>query len=333
MFKKIKKYLFAPKTVYTKAKNKIRCLYQKLHTKHLNFDVAELFYQHNGENDFLRYDMIVRLLAVENYFNINDFGFDMYSRMQGARVKPEYVSESVERFKKLIASYETKGYNNASEIELDSQLHLIDGSHRMALAMYYDIKTINAKVRTYQVDVFYSIEWFKINGFSDRECEILRNRYEQLKAHYQNPFTCIIWNPATAFYDKIIKDLSLFGKIINVEKIDLNELNYKKLVREVFSIKDVEKRAMDEMLSNMSDGQDQVLHICIVSLLIEQPDYRWNKSTKKIKSKKCEIIKSVVNNAYKSPTGEHCIALDIADNIFQSQHFLQLADRNLNKVN
>lgn len=319
--------MYSPKTVYTKVKNKIRKAWYKLYTKHLNFEVAELFFQHNGERDFLRYDMIIRLLAVENYFGKNKYGFDMYSRMQGARVKPEYVSESVEKFKNLITSYEKKGYDNASEIELDNQLHLIDGSHRMALAMYYDIKTINAKVRAYQADVFYSIEWFKINGFSDHECEILRNRYEQLKTHYRHPFACIIWNSAAVFYDKIIKDLSLFGKIINAEKINLNELNYKQYIKEVLFIKNVKKRTIDETLSNMLDRQEKVLHICIVSLLIEQPDYRWNKTTQKTKSKKCEIINSVINNAYKYLTGEKCITLDIADNIFQSQQLLQLADK------
>ena len=99
MFKKIRKYFNLVKLFYTKAKNKIRNLYRKIDTKHLKFEVAELFFQHNGENDFLRYDMIVRLLAVENYFGINDFGFDLYRRMQGARVKPDYKDESVKRLR------------------------------------------------------------------------------------------------------------------------------------------------------------------------------------------------------------------------------------------
>lgn len=327
MVKKIKKYFQTAKNIYSKAQNKIqRFISKKFCTKYLTFEVAELFFQHNGKEDFLRYDMIVRLLAVENYFGKNDFGFDMYCRMQGYRKKPEYIDKSVNKFKELIASYDSNGYDKSSEIELDSTLHLIDGSHRMALAMYYNIKTISAKVRAYQLDVFYSIEWFKVNGFSDDECKILKNRYIQLKEHYQQPFVCTLWSPVADFYDKIIENLALFGKIVEVKKCDFNEWDYKFYTRGVYAVDDIEKWKIEKKLSYMIDCKNDVYHICIVSLLIEQPDFRLKATNQKTLSKKCEVIKSVIRNAYKTKLEKyyHDIVLHIGDNFYQNQHIHRL---------
>ena len=55
--------------------------YVTYNSKHISVPVSEMFFQHNGQQDFLRYDMIVRLLAVECYFGKNDYGLDFYKRM------------------------------------------------------------------------------------------------------------------------------------------------------------------------------------------------------------------------------------------------------------
>ena len=84
----------------------------KRSSKKVSLEIAELFFQHNGESDFLRYDMIVRLLAVENYFGKNDYGFDFYRRMQASRKDEGWVDPAVERFRNLIKSYEENGYDS-----------------------------------------------------------------------------------------------------------------------------------------------------------------------------------------------------------------------------
>ena len=97
-----------------------------------------MFFQEVSSEGFNRYDMIVRLLAIENYYGKNEYGFNLYRKMQAARIGIDSVEPAVFRFRKLIESYENNGYDSSSEIELDSCLHLYDGSHRMAMALYYN---------------------------------------------------------------------------------------------------------------------------------------------------------------------------------------------------
>ena len=217
--------------LYRTLLKRLKIGYNRIRSKYAMFDVAELFFQHNGETDFNRYDMIVRLLAVENYYGKNDYGFNFYMRMQGARVNKEWVEPSVNKFKKLIQSYENNGYNNRSRIVLDSELHLVDGSHRMAMAMYYGIPYINAEVRYKVYNIFYGIEWFRINGFTENECKILRLKYEELKKRYETPFICSIWPPFHNYFTEITEKLSLFGTIIDIKEIYLNEQNYSIFVK------------------------------------------------------------------------------------------------------
>ena len=70
------------------------------------------------ENGFNRYDIIVRLLAVEEYYKKNNYGFLMYEQMQEIRFKQKpYIREALEkrgklRFCELIDSIEKNGYND-----------------------------------------------------------------------------------------------------------------------------------------------------------------------------------------------------------------------------
>ncbi len=112
-------------------------------------------------------DVIIRYLAIENYYNKNDDGFNLYSKMQKIRVNsnkriPKYRDDQGTRFKKLIHSYEEKGYNLKYPVQLNKDFKLFDGAHRLALALYYDEETIPVYV-DFTVDYTpdYSIDWFE----------------------------------------------------------------------------------------------------------------------------------------------------------------------------
>lgn len=153
-------------------------------TKHLTMSVYELFMKEDRVYGYNRYDMIVRLLAIECEKGINDFGWDFYRRMQTARVGDDRLEDRVVRFKNLIKSYDEGGYDSNSEIELDSDFHLIDGSHRMAMAIFHHLSTINVKVRPYKTNCYYGIDFFKDNGFSDNDCRLIMDRLYEVKRYF-----------------------------------------------------------------------------------------------------------------------------------------------------
>ena len=79
------------------------------------YDARELFFQENVLTGFNRYDMIVRLLAIENYYGKNDFGWDLYRKQQNTRKGGDWQNAE-SRFRALIKSYEENGYDTTSSI-------------------------------------------------------------------------------------------------------------------------------------------------------------------------------------------------------------------------
>ena len=74
----------------------------------------------------------------------------------------------------ILKAIEEKGYNNDSEIVCDKNLKLLDGSHRLALALYFGIPrlSVNIKDETHQVE--YSEKWFVNAGFTEDERNLIR---------------------------------------------------------------------------------------------------------------------------------------------------------------
>lgn len=314
-------------------KKKIRAARQRLvnywlkaKSRKTTIEVGELFFQHNGESDFMRYDMIVRLLAVENHFGENDFGFDLYRRMQGARINKNWVEPAVNRFRKLIQSYEKNGYDNKSSIVLDQDLHLVDGSHRMALAMYYGIPNITVSVRPQSYNIFYGIEWFLVNGFSCKECEILTDKYKELKSRYATPFVCSLWSPVHQYYDELTEKLRVFGEVGEVRDYDLSDLDYSFYTRGIYHVDDIEKWKIEKKIDYMRKSAPDVRKIRMVTLMLNQPNFRLKAKTQTTLSQQCELIKRLVRDAYKEKVDHyyHDIVIHIGDNFRQNRHIYRL---------
>lgn len=158
----------------------IRNAYYKITVKHMTYDVEEIFIQQNLLSGYNRLDTVVRYLAIEEYYGKNNYGFNLYKKMQGKRINEEYVKGSVERFRALIESWDKKGYNSSSEITLDNNNFLIDGSHRLALALYHRISNISCKVYKKNTVIEYGISWFVQNGFTVEEMKIIQDKCDEL---------------------------------------------------------------------------------------------------------------------------------------------------------
>ena len=150
--------------------------------KHGTIDVRQLFWnEYDDINGFNRYDMIVRLLAIENYYQLNDYGYDLYKKMQAKRQPGADIDRYLATFIRLIQSYNNSGYDNSSEIQLDKYNKLYDGSHRMALAFFHKQYVISCQVLPIVANVFYGLRWFKDNDFNTQEIAVMEQRYVSLK--------------------------------------------------------------------------------------------------------------------------------------------------------
>lgn len=93
-------------------------------SKTMVIDTNELMLCQYKENQFNRYDIVVRLLAIKHYYGQNAYGFNLYERMQSIRSEDEnYGNISRKRFVEVIKSFEENGYNSNSELVL-SLIHI-----------------------------------------------------------------------------------------------------------------------------------------------------------------------------------------------------------------
>lgn len=292
---------------------------------HSTYDVRELFFQENTPNGFNRYDMIVRLLAVENYYGKNDYGWDMYRRMQRARNGDSWVNIAEERFRALIQSYEWGGYNSESHIRIFNNLHLEDGSHRMALAIYHRQNEISCDVLPYSREVRYGIETFIEYGFSIPEIKLLQFKFEQIKRELSVPFVCTLWSPAQQFFDEIINRLSLVANVLEYKDYEYDEFNYAQMARKIYAVDDIEKWKIEKKIEYMKSDHPS-WKIRRVLLKVDYPYFRMKASNQNTLSERCEMLKRIIRNDYKNkiPNYFHDVIMHIGDNFYQNEYINRL---------
>lgn len=133
----------------------------------------ELFKKNMGEIDFC-YDIYFRIAVIEEYFKGNNEIWELYNQMQKERVKqikfiPTYMSNHQEKFIQLINSIKVNGLLKDYPLLVNKDYMIMDGAHRMACALYFNldnvyIKTTNEFLNLYPSD--YTKEWFEKNNLS-----------------------------------------------------------------------------------------------------------------------------------------------------------------------
>ena len=140
--------------------------------KDIIFPTNDLFLAQFKGMNFNAVDIVVKYLAIENYYGLNDFGFNLYKKMQMLRTGKNWN----DRFISLIKSVE-KSYDDDSKIETDLNYSIHDGAHRTALALFHNKK--NVPVRLFNTSIYrrsYDLSWFYENLFTKEELEIIKNK-------------------------------------------------------------------------------------------------------------------------------------------------------------
>lgn len=296
-------------------------------TRHLKLDLNEVFIHQNLKNspgnEFNRLDIVVRYLAVEEYYGLNNYGFSLYAKMQDNRIEKGYSETAVNQFKKLIASYQTNGYDESSEIELDSRLMLIDGSHRLALGLFHNEQIIACKVRPDKQTIMYGLEWFFEHGFSIEEMNLITNKCEELIREKCQMISCVLWPPVIQYFDEITEKLKLLYEVRDVCDYNFSEETFQKAVQGIYCIDDIEDWKIEKKIQGMHP-YDKTIRI--IELAIYSPGFRLKKGNNKTISTEGEKLKRLVRNCYKDKVDNYFydVIIHTGDNYLQSGHIVNL---------
>lgn len=279
--------------------------------------VSDIIVANSIQDSLNRWDIAVKYLAIENYYNKNDFGFDLYIKMQNLRTKANVGRQAVENFKKLIVSWETNGYDENSCIYLDNDYTLQNGAHRLAMALYHNMPYINTHLLHRDKPASFGRDWFEESGFTDEEISVISDKAREIFDKANRPFTFIIWSPAIHLADEIINDLSGYGSVSNVRKYSCTEREYEKIIRKIYSIDDIAKWKIDTKVDFFKKHSSEF--VC-ADVLFPYHNFKMNNSNTDIVSSVCLNAKKETRSIYKDRIENYIydVILHACDNFRQT---------------
>lgn len=291
----------------------------------VNMKATDLFLAQNINGEFNAFDVVVKYLAIENFYGHNNYGFKLYRKMQLKRVN--HVWER--RFRELIQSMK-KEIDMSSYLELDLNYSIHDGAHRLALALYHNYQYV--PIRIYNVQVYrryYGIQWFKENAFSESEIGLIMKKYKELLAMCRRPYFCIIWPPARDYYQDIEREISNFEEGVHVIKsypITLNKEKFKTFIYKAYETDDILRYKLDLkfehiMQSLKSDNYSSNYYtFYVIELQIDNPDFRLKPITALPQSKTTMRLKQRIRDSFKEKITDYYydIIMHLTDNQIQN---------------
>jgi len=157
--------------------------------RNLRLSPESLLLYQNTKGIFNRYDLIVRLMAIEELVGKTTGGLMLYHKMQKSR--NEYLESIAQRIKPedryqnkqgslqaLLDSINQNGFDHRYPITVSPDLKLVDGSHRLACALHFRLEEITIR-KSAAKKVDFGLNWFA-HYFDQVEIDQIQARYQAL---------------------------------------------------------------------------------------------------------------------------------------------------------
>lgn len=314
------------KKIGRKSSNKIADIAQRTQTgRKMELSVSDAFFMQFDKQELRRYDVVVRYLAIENYFGKNDFGFELYRKMQDARIAPGYGESAERQFRELIGSYVSQGYDCNSCITVDKNLSLIDGSHRLALHLYMGIENIRVLVVPAAKPVDYTVDWFFQNGFTDSEIDRILAKSKELIEKANSGFSCVVWSPAANLAEMIKEDMTYFGQVMTVKRYTYSPAEYRNVVKAIYAVDDIAPWKIQKKLEHM---RQEAPELYAIRFRFDYPDFRLKDATGLPLSRRGERLKKTIRARFKMRIDDYYFdnILHMADNHQQSAYMFKVLE-------
>ena len=292
--------------------------------KVIQIDTNELLLCQYRNGVFNRYDIAVRLLAIENYFGKNTYGFDLYKKMQQRRAGDEAYGEiSTQRFTQLIQSYAKVGYDENSELVIDKKLYLKDGSHRLALAIYFGISRLKVRIIQKEKDNYYGRAWFE-ESFTEEECAVIEEKVLEIENRCAGTVKGILWPSATDFFDEIVDVIKQQYSIANICDYILDFDKVTKIVYDIYQIDGIAEWKINTKLKYMVPCSPYRIRVFDIDM--KNPEFRLNNTNDHVLSDKGAKLKEKIREMYKGKIPGYFpdIIFHTADGFYQSRYITEL---------
>ena len=181
--------------------------------------VADILAGQFYPRDFRRYDLLVRARVARAWLvDESDVvaAQNSYELMQQARG----AQANLPRFRALVESVATEGMNPDFPIGVSPWGPLLDGAHRLAVALVVGAPTVSVDVRPSQIGPDYSRAWLAAAGLPEadlRAADVLLDKYLATTGH---DHIAVIAGPMT---DDIRRQLGPGADVVSIREATLGE--------------------------------------------------------------------------------------------------------------
>lgn len=301
------------------------------------YSVKDIIMSQFVDGQCVFYDIAVRLLAIDQYYGKNKVGYDLYRRMQAAS-----GFDWVPRFQRLIQSYELNGFQEGNPLELDDKLTLMDGAHRLTLALYHNIELLPATIYQTTRERCWNYNWFWEANYSREEIRMIHQRAIEMFNQCKYNYVGVIWPPAFHLRDEIINEINTYlqiGKypplqntdcrVIRWVDMELKKLDFAGFLRAMYYAdvmnEDGIKWKLQSMANSLPEGCEDY-NVRVFYLDVSNPDISRNIKNNTAQSRQIARIKKAIRSRFKDWVNnyEYDNIMHISDNYIQSK-FCDLA--------
>tara|TARA_B110000003_G_C16649310_1_gene533486 strand:+ start:1381 stop:2775 length:1395 start_codon:yes stop_codon:yes gene_type:complete len=271
---------------------------------------AHLLAKQIVNNSFNRYDLIVRFMAIDSFLNAKKESFDLYEKMQEKRGGSAYKNPW-KVFQSLISNFKNNGANPAYPILVNKDLHIVDGAHRLACALYFNVPFIAVKINKKLDFSPYGIDWFENNNFSYEEIEVIQQKKNKIFQNNNLYFEVVLWPSVLQYFNEI--ETLIKEKYIIQSSTDYKDIsNFTSYIKALYKIDDIKDWKVDLKIKGMSSYPKDIR---VLKIEILEPEFR-KKENGQLISRKVEDLKKEIRSKYKSKVDNyfHDIIIHIGDN-------------------
>lgn len=181
--------------------------------------VADILAGQFYPRDFRRYDLLIRARVARAWLGDEadvPAAQDSYEKMQSARG----ATSNLPRFRALVESVATEGMNPDFPMGVSPWGPLLDGAHRLAVALAVGTPTVTVDVRPSRIPPDYSREWLVQAGLPEADlhaADLLLDKYLATTGH---DHIAVVEGPMTG---DILGQLGPGADVVSVREAELSE--------------------------------------------------------------------------------------------------------------
>lgn len=239
-------------------------------------------------------------------------------------------------------TYEQEGYQVDNPIEVDEKLTIMDGAHRLALALYHGEEFIPARMYQTRRERRVNYNWFWEANYSREEIAIIHNKTIDLYNSCKYNYVGVIWPPAYHLRDEIINEINTYlhmglysplqtsdCQVVRSVSLNLKKLDFQGFLRAMYYADCMTPKGivykLNRMYNSMPEGSEEY-PVCVFYLDVLNPDINRNVKNNTAQSRQIVRIKKAIRSRFKDRVNnyEYDNLLHISDNYIQSK-FCELA--------